>query len=436
MTAAKDTAECTQPERERPAGSGGPPGVLKALIVEDVPAIRLYLQSLLRKWGFQTAVAGDGEEAWRYLLDHEVHLLISDWMMPKVSGLDLCRQLRRSHLPQYVYTILVTARCESEDLLEGMRAGADDFLAKPINARELEVRIEAARRVIALQEELARRNRYLSEVNRELQRAQRAIDRDLQAAALMQSALLPQAALVGSVDLDSLFLPSSVVAGDLLSWFSLNERELAFYHVDVAGHGVPSAMLAFTLSKVLAASADEGSPVRLRAVGGAGGDGERLRAPAEVVAELNRRFQVEDDSMPYFTMVFGVIDTLLGRVRLCQAGHPHPLLVSRSGVVSVIGEGGFPVGLLPDADYHTIELALSPGDRLYLYSDGVSECQREGGEEAFGNARLERQLATACDQPLDRVMGGLRGVLRGWRGSAAFDDDVSVLALEFRPGLA
>ena len=156
---------------------------LRALIVEDSPSVRLYLEALVRKWGFDTSSAADGAEAWELLQSRPIHLLISDWMMPRLSGLELCRRVRAAALPHYVYTILVTARSESADLLEGMSAGADDFLSKPVDARELQVRVEAARRVLLLEMTLEERNRRLSETNAALEQAYRSMRLDVEAAA-------------------------------------------------------------------------------------------------------------------------------------------------------------------------------------------------------------------------------------------------------------
>jgi sigma-B regulation protein RsbU (phosphoserine phosphatase) len=401
---------------------------MQVLIVEDSPAVKLYLETLLAKWGYLALTASDGDEAWHIIQSQRIHLVISDWMMPKVSGLDLCARIRSARLPHYVYTMLVTSRADSCDLVQGMRAGADDFLTKPINPDELQVRLEAARRVLALEAELERRNDYLDGVNRKLEQAQRVVSRDLQAAAQLQRGLLPEAMTVARVDLQSIFRPAAMVAGDIFGHFRIDGRRLAFFHIDVAGHGVPSAMLSFTLFKILTASAGEGSPVRY--VDPDNPLCERYRSPAEVVAELNRRFMVEDDNTPYFTMVFGVVDTFSGALQMCQAGHPHPYRVSREGALESIGSGGFPVGLLPDAQFENIDIALHPGDRLFFYSDGVSECRSEAGE-VYSTTQLQNHLRKGSRQALPEVLGGLTRSLRQWRGSEPFEDDISLLALEF-----
>jgi diguanylate cyclase (GGDEF)-like protein len=113
------------------------------------------LRNMLTKWGYDVALARDGNEAWRLLQpDGAPRLAILDWMMPGIDGVELCRRVRAAGREPYQYILLLTARTDSEDLVEGMDAGADDYLTKPFKAQELRVRLRAGRRILDLQEEL------------------------------------------------------------------------------------------------------------------------------------------------------------------------------------------------------------------------------------------------------------------------------------------
>lgn len=394
---------------------------MQALVVDDSPAVQLYLKTMLDKWDFETCTANDGREAWQHLQNNPVQLLITDWMMPNMTGEELCRKVRAAQLPNYVYIVLVTSRDDNNDLLQGMQAGADDFVTKPVNVAELQVRVEAARRVLSLEADLENRNR-------ELQRTYQEISKDLEAASLMQRSLLPKPTRANRLELQSMFQPASVVAGDIFGHFQLDAHKLAFYHVDVSGHGIASAMLSFTLSKIMEAPAGDGSPLRYTLPENPGQ--ELIRSPSEAVSEFNRRFQVDDDTMPYFTMVLGVVDTLSGHVDMCQAGHPAPVCLSRDGSVTELGSGGFPVGLLPEATFTTISLQLKPGDRMFICSDGVNDC-RNAQYGAFGSHRLNSQLFNCLDLSLEKTLASLTGCLQQWRGAAPYEDDLSLLAMEF-----
>jgi sigma-B regulation protein RsbU (phosphoserine phosphatase) len=401
---------------------------MKVLVVEDALDVQLYLGELLKKWGFEVVVASNGREACELLESDTIRLVISDWVMPEMSGVELCRHIRSAPLPHYIYVILLTSRNADHDLLEGMDAGADDFLTKPFNTEELHARIKAAQRVLHLEQVLEQRNRALSHANLELKKSQDTITRDLEAAALMQRSMLPASDQSQGLNLHSLFCPATVVAGDIFSYLKLDESHLAFYHIDVAGHGVRSAMLSFTLGKILSSTVEEGSPVKQADPACPGA--ERIISPALVVAELNRRFQDKDEATPYFTMIYGVVNTTTGHVRLCQAGHPNPYRVSRDGTAECLGRGGFPVGLLPDVGYEDIEFTLHPGDRLYCYSDGISECM-DPDDQPFSMDRMVELLQQSCHRPLPDTLVDLRSSLQDWRQGRPFDDDVSLIAIEY-----
>jgi diguanylate cyclase (GGDEF)-like protein len=128
---------------------------MKVLAAEDNPVVLSILRALLTKWGYEVVTALDGLEAWRILESAGApRLAIFDWMMPGMDGVELCRRVRAASREPYIYILLLTGRTESEDLVEGMEAGADDYLTKPFNAQELRVRLRAGHRILDLQEEL------------------------------------------------------------------------------------------------------------------------------------------------------------------------------------------------------------------------------------------------------------------------------------------
>lgn len=131
------------------------PYPLKILLADDDSITRTLLARLLTRWGYDVVLASDGLEAMEALAHHpEIRLCILDWMMPGASGLEVCQKIRLGPDEPYVYTILLTARTETDDIVHGMRAGADDYLVKPCHPLELEVRLRSGCRVIELQENL------------------------------------------------------------------------------------------------------------------------------------------------------------------------------------------------------------------------------------------------------------------------------------------
>jgi diguanylate cyclase (GGDEF)-like protein len=137
---------------------------MKILIAEDQPVAALFLRRMLEKLGHHAEVAPDGEAAWQMIRDGDMSLLISDWMMPNLDGLELCQRLRTLPSNRYIYIILLTSLDRREDRLKGLRAGADDFLTKPPDSDELAIRLEIAERILAVHDQLARQNARLAEL--------------------------------------------------------------------------------------------------------------------------------------------------------------------------------------------------------------------------------------------------------------------------------
>src|SRR5580692_2076088 len=128
---------------------------VRVLAAEDNPIFQSMLRSMLIKWGYDPVIARDGAEALRALEAKDApRLAILDWMMPGLDGVEICRRVRAAGREPYVYILLLTARTESQDLVEGMEAGADDYLTKPFVAHELRVRLRAGQRILDLQSEL------------------------------------------------------------------------------------------------------------------------------------------------------------------------------------------------------------------------------------------------------------------------------------------
>ena len=248
---------------------------------------------------------------------------------------------------------------------------------------------------------------------------------ELRSAAEMQTHLLPPPADLCGFRFAWCYTPCRFVAGDVFNYFQLDETHLAFYLIDVAGHGVSAAMLSFTLSTIL--SPKNGQLRRLIPHA----PGYEIIPPREAVAELNRQFQSGPDVASYFTMTYGLIDLSADHLTLVQAGNPHPLLVTRGDQVSEIGTGGPPVGLLEEMSYEEITVPFGPGDRLLLCSDGVTECADRKGV-FFPQDLLKQFLSEGIDHTLAQLLDLVGDELRRWRGRDDYDDDITILGIERR----
>lgn len=153
---------------------------MKILIADDDASFRHLVEGLLGRWGYEVVVAQDGNEAWQALDAKEPpQLALLDWRMPGINGLDLCRRIRKEPGKRYTYIILLTAQHRDQDLVTGMEAGADDYIFKPLDVDILKVRINAGKRMIEAQDELAARAFDLEAANRDLERFSYAVSNDL-----------------------------------------------------------------------------------------------------------------------------------------------------------------------------------------------------------------------------------------------------------------
>jgi len=389
-----------------------------ALLVDDDPMILALLAAFLESKGYSVIEAHDGQAALALIAQGGINLVITDWVMPRMDGLDLCRAIRMQQHSSYVYLIMLTSNSQEDGLVTAMQAGVDDFLGKPLKPAELGARLHAAERVLALEARLENHNRKLANAYEQL-------SRELELAKAMQLAMLPDRANLGRIRFDWMFEASSYVGGDMFDYFSIDERYLCFYVIDVSGHGVSAAMMAFSAQHLLLSSAQQIAKTIARQGGDLGSAAEAM------VAGYNRHFMKLKDTSLYLTMIYGLIDVASGKVALVQAGHPPPILVNPCGAVTPIGDGGLPVGILHNAAYEAHLVELTPGSRLFLYSDGITDCSDGTGKE-FGQQRLQEILVHQQRASLAEVGVNLGQALLGWRGDAgAFNDDVTLLCLEY-----
>jgi len=411
--------------QDRPDGVSVPRPVL---IVDDSKAQRKILSMQLTRWGYPTVEAASGEEALALCQATDFQIVLSDWMMPGMTGLEFCKAFRRLPREGYGYFILLTSKSEKTEIADGLENGADDFLTKPVSSDELRARLRAGERILGMQDELVEKNRLIGSTLGELQKLYDSLDRDLIEARKLQQALVRDRQLEFATGSASVLLrPSGHVGGDLVGTFQINPTTIAIYSVDVAGHGIASAMMTARLAALLSG----GSPDQNIAMS-AGAYGRSEAWPPEMVAHRLNRMMTEGFVVDqYFTMAYAEIDLFTGQVRMVQAGHPHPLVMRAAGGVDKIGAGGMPIGLIEGCSYNRITFSLSRGDRLFLMSDGITECPNPQGEE-LGVDGLIAFLNKSKGLKSSALLEALMWDLADFAGQTDFPDDVSGILFDYR----
>lgn len=403
-------------------------GQLRVLVVDDSKLQRRIVSLSLKKWGFKVIEAASGLEALNICKAQAIDLVISDWMMPEMDGLEFCSEFRKLDRERYGYFILLTSKNEKNDVTQGLDIGADDFLSKPVNSAELKARIRAGTRVLDMEQKLIDQNETVVSALEELQNLYEEINKDLAEAEKLQQSLVPvRHRELPSGEVSLLFQSNSHVGGDLVGFFSFSDSRLGLYSIDVSGHGISSALLTARLAGYLSAHNKEQNVAFDRLP-----TGEYVhRDPALIAETLNQLMMDELETEHYFTLAYADINLADGTVQMVQAGHPHPVVSNPDSGVKYYGDGGPPIGLMPDMEFETFEFQLKKGDRLFLYSDGVTECQNADGELLDENG-LEKILLKHHSGSGPEFMKDLIWELTAFANEYPFGDDISGILFEFK----
>ncbi len=380
------------------------------LLIDDDRVLQHILSGLLRAQGCLVLSASDGSSGLELARRHRPQLVLCDWSMPGMDGLEVCRRFKRDPALAAIYFILLTSRSTLGERVEGLDAGADDFLSKPVEPSDLLARIRCGLRLFQANQELL----LLSE---DLAAQKRRLEDELSSAADYVRSIIPSS-LVGAVDIDSLFMPCQQLGGDCFDYYWLDENRLILYLLDVSGHGLAAALPSISVHNLL----------RSRVLAPAD-----LGDPAAVLGYLNSWFQMDQQNNQYFTLWYGVYDLRNGLLQYASAGHPPALLfipdIQQGYVLHDLKAPGLPIGLFEGVVYSTNSFCIEPGALLYLYSDGIYEIptseQSMWEFEAF--RRLLRERIGRGNTDLQQLVEEIRACT----GCSSFPDDASVIAARF-----
>ena len=312
------------------------------LIIDDDPSIRELVSRFLEKEGFTALDASTGEEGIALSIRRRPAIILCDYGLPGIDGLEVCEALRDRQDLESSYFILLTASGDMDSKVAAFDRGVDDFITKPIDYRELRSRIKAGMRIFHLNEALRRR--------------QAIMDFDLNQAREYVRSQIPGPMKSDRVWIDFIYRPSHTLGGDMFHFDWIDDC-LRIFVLDVSGHGIGSSLLSVAAHQLL--------------VGG------RLQAnhlnPVEVLQELNRAFPMEKQNRLFFTIWYGVYDFKAKTLRYSSAGHPQGFLKESSGKSHVLMKGGIPIGMVKDYQYRYNHLELPDPFVICLFTDGLYE---------------------------------------------------------------
>jgi sigma-B regulation protein RsbU (phosphoserine phosphatase) len=380
------------------------PDHLRILIVDDDPLSRRLLIRSLEK-DYDVAGCPSGFETMQMLEGDGPALVVLDYQMPDLNGAQVCELIRSSPDPEVSQSpiILLTAHSNAEHEIECLRAGADDFVTKPVNMAVLRARIDTHLRLNALRKQLLAQKS-------ELEKWRSRHEEDLEAARLTQQAILP--ARLPSLDgwtFDARYHPLMQIGGDIYDWVKTAEGSLLVWMSDATGHGASAALLT-TLSKLLFRHA-----------------AAETHEPAGIMDYVEREFQAVFKGHSFMTAGCLILSPGQGRVTFCGAGQPPLLVARRSGSVESIRSARPPLGLNSAARSIAETCELAPGEAILLYTDGLYEMHNPHGER-LGHDALARLLSPGTGQPACVWLPSIMEKAATYADSVAYPDDIAAFA--------
>lgn len=377
----------------------------RILVVDDTEANRDLLVRRIEREGHTTAQAANGRIALELLRREPFDLVLLDIMMPEMDGFELLEIIKADAALKHLPVILISALDDEENIVRGIRMGADDHLPKPFNRHILKARVEAS---------LARKRLH----DREQLHA-RALEREMDIARSIQAgflpASLPQAA---GWELATWFEPARQVGGDFYDAFTLPGGRFAVVVADVCDKGVGAALYMAIFRSLTRALAEQALP-----------DAADLRAPlCALVQHVNDYVaRTHAGANMFATLCLIVFDPASGAATWVNGGHEPPLVCGPDGVRADLQPTGPAVGMLPGMPFHAAGTTIRPGETVLLFTDGIPDARDAAGAPLTVAAL--RQLAARPSVSADAMLARVQDAVRRHAGATPAFDDITAVAV-------
>jgi phosphoserine phosphatase RsbU/P len=372
------------------------------LVIDDDLTSTLMLERILKKEGYQVTITHNGATGITQFFEVKPALIICDWVMAEVDGIAVCQAVKAHQSLCATFFILLTSKGAVSDRIEGLNAGADELLAKPIDPNELIARVRAGLRWY--------------DTNLALQRQTQKLEAELAEAANYVGSLLPPP-METPFRIETLFLPSRQLGGDCFDYFWLSPTQMAFYLLDVSGHGLGSALPSVSILNLL----------RSRGL-----QDVNYQNPAQVLTRLNTMFQMSQQGGKYFTIWYGVFDAGSHQLTYACAGHPPALLWNpQDSTLKTLKTPGLPIGFFPESDYGNQTSDIPEKSTIYLFSDGLfdSSTTDTNIEGLVVLGKILQDNPQWHNESLTQMFEQIRHELH----LMAYEDDISLMKVQFLP---
>lgn len=376
----------------------------KILFVDDDVNILASFRSLLRK-EFIIDTADHPEKGLQMFRENGPYpVVMSDLKMPDMDGLTLLSEIGK--LNEDTIGIILTGHADLHAAVTALNQGyVFRFLTKP------------AERDTILKVINAGLDQYKLITDNKLK--ERIIREDLNSAAYIQQSFLPgKNSNINNLSLNWMFKPSDYVGGDMFDLIDLDENNTGFYLMDISGHGVSAALAAISVSRLLSHSGHL-----------SGYEKHDITPPGELLKQLDRDFPIERLNK-HFTMFYGVVSKSRNTLRYSSAGHLPPILLRSNGTIEQLEKGGSVIGINSGIPFEEEEITFSAGDRLFVYTDGLSEYESPSNG-MFGTDRLVSLIQKNNSKNSNQLLDHIYNTMMDFGQSRPLQDDVTICCLEF-----
>lgn len=370
------------------------------LVIDDSKLNRAIIKKTLSELNMHVDEANDGVDGLHALKTKKYDLVLVDIIMPKLDGFGFLAKFKDTVGTDFIPVILMTGSDDLNSKIKGLRIGADDFLLKPLNEKELVARVLSLLRLKSVYSELYERNQQ--------------IKKELDIAKRVQQFIIPKDfSQITYPSVSGRYLPIEDIGGDFFDCYQLPNDQYGFLIADVTGHGIPAALVMSMAKMIFSIYAP------------------RFNSTSEMFTSVNIQMHGVLLDTQYITSFFVIYNNQTKTIHYSNAGHTRALYYrsSKKQVLALDAKGYF-IGLSTDTKYEEKILSIEPGDKLLLYTDGITEIKNYDGEE-FGEHRLAQYLSDKNYIKGDNFCNELLQNVQSFAPLENRVDDIAVLNIDF-----
>jgi len=371
----------------------------RIVVIDDSANDLQVTRRFLERRGFQVDAAQSGEEGLALASRCAPDAIVVDYRMPVMDGFEVARRIKTDPFLHTIPVLMLTGSDSVQHVVEGLGAGADDYVTKGSDSEVLLARLRALLRVKAYQDQLRRMNDQMT--------------RDLQIARRVQEALVPQGSFrTEHVEIRSAYIPSETLSGDFYDYFT-QDGSLYLFVADVSGHGLPAAILVSLLKSYIHTEADP------------------HRSLAEFMSSLNNFLFSVSLPTQFATAQLFRLDPDRKLVYANAAHPPFVLYRQETKKAEVVEQPGNLLGAMPDMEFEETPVIVAPGDTLFVYTDGLTD-RRNAGGEFYSLDRVAAILEESAGLDLAVTHERIHRDVTEFPASAEFKDDIAFVLTRFQ----